>query len=102
MIVKGYASIYALNQVRPVTRRTDQFANPKEMYPGIFLRVGVLDQSQFAVRCYTRNFGHVDKVWNALAISFKVEARILEGIWCVNNGLPYILCLVLCGDLANA
>ena len=102
MIVKRYASIYALNQVRPVTRRTDQLANSQKMYAGILLRIGVLDQGKFAIRCYTRNLGHVDKVGDALAISFEVETRVLECIGCIDDGLPYILCLVLCRDLANA
>jgi hypothetical protein len=65
------------------------------MHSRLLLCVWVLYQAQLGIGLEARDFRELDEVIDALAVEFEVEARVLERLRCLYDGLSEILDLLL-------
>ena len=68
------------------------------MHPSLRFRVWILQQSAFRLLYNFGHFGKLNEVIDTVALVLQMEARVLEGVRLVYDGLPDVLDLLLAGD----
>ena len=99
-IEQRHARLDAAGSLNPGGSSTDQFPRAQKMYPGLFLRVRVLNKHQLRIRCNAGDIRELNIIIDPDAIMFEMEARVLEGAGEVDNGLANVLDLFLGRNLS--
>ena len=89
--MKRQSCLDTVQQVRSVTRSSDQLSDPDKVHSCLVLGIGVLDQCSFRLLNDLWDLRQLDEVIDPLALVLEVKAGVLEGEWEIDDRLTNIL-----------
>lgn len=84
-IVQRKTGADTLEVVDTVARSSDQLPHSDNVHTGFLLGIWVFHKDDFRISLQIGNFRQFDKVIDAAAVEFQVEASILEGAGKLDN-----------------